>query len=460
MKKTLGPFTFESDFDSGNMLNVEQCSNEDAIEQDITDLSKAAFARSADTPNLTQYSTETYKFDVFTKPDGMESNNVTKNRSWFHFSLDYKPTEDEVKGCNIVTVQLRIRNINRVMKLFGMGFKPVFRHESDPNWKRIFSIPKINVTDSGLDLHFSFIFVIDNSFKHESLGSLRYPALPGKYYFAYCTPYSYTDLQSKIVKISKALQSPMRNAKKSRIPLPKSLTSNIYFHHDVLTISRMGRNLDLLTISSLDNITNEVESHIEGLFPIPGTMRSRKFQYGEGKKMRNSDFKKSVVFISARVHPGETVSSFAMDGLVDFLLSNDPRAQLLRSMFVFKIVPMLNPDGVALGNYRGDDLGENLNRVYNDPSQTLHPTIWAVKRYIEIVDNLTWYFDLHGHANKPGTFILANWVDDIEKQCEIMLFTQYLYHNLDSFDLKECLFESTVSSGMFMLRRGQTITII
>lgn len=42
-----------------------------------------------------------------------------------------------------------------------------------------------------------------------------------------------------------------------------------------------------------------------------------------------------------------------MKGVLDFITDpDDIEAQLLRDKFVFKIVPMLNPDGVINGNYR------------------------------------------------------------------------------------------------------------
>lgn len=44
-----------------------------------------------------------------------------------------------------------------------------------------------------------------------------------------------------------------------------------------------------------------------------------------------------------------------MKGVIDFLTSkNDLRAILLRKMFVFMIVPMINVDGVAHGHFRMD----------------------------------------------------------------------------------------------------------
>lgn len=54
----------------------------------------------------------------------------------------------------------------------------------------------------------------------------------------------------------------------------------------------------------------------------------------------------------------------------------------LRKMYVFKIVPFLNPDGVYNGLYRSDTLGVNLNRVYLNPRLDTQPSIYAVRKLI------------------------------------------------------------------------------
>ena len=43
---------------------------------------------------------------------------------------------------------------------------------------------------------------------------------------------------------------------------------------------------------------------------------------------------------------------FIVAGVIDFLVSSNPTAKILREFIIFKIVPMLNPDGVYHGNYR------------------------------------------------------------------------------------------------------------
>lgn len=51
-----------------------------------------------------------------------------------------------------------------------------------------------------------------------------------------------------------------------------------------------------------------------------------------------------------------------MEGLIKYLVSSEPTAVVLRDRYVFKIVPMLNPDGVIIGNYRCSLSGHDLNR--------------------------------------------------------------------------------------------------
>ena len=47
---------------------------------------------------------------------------------------------------------------------------------------------------------------------------------------------------------------------------------------------------------------------------------------------------------------------------------------------MFKLVPMMNPDGVVVGNYRTSLAGVDLNRVYKRPLQDLFPTVYHTKQ--------------------------------------------------------------------------------
>ena len=51
-----------------------------------------------------------------------------------------------------------------------------------------------------------------------------------------------------------------------------------------------------------------------------------------------------------------------MEGIIETMLGDDREARHLRDTYVFKIVPMLNPDGVIVGNYRCSLAGLDMNR--------------------------------------------------------------------------------------------------
>ena len=104
-------------------------------------------------------------------------------------------------------------------------------------------------------------------------------------------------------------------------------------------------------------------------------------------------------WIVARQHAAEVTGSWLVEGLIDFVLSSDPRAIALRQGSVFNIVPMMNPDGVVVGNYRDNSAGVNLNREWNSASATESPSVLAA---IEAIDqwvadghSFDWFGDIH-----------------------------------------------------------------
>ena len=109
-----------------------------------------------------------------------------------------------------------------------------------------------------------------------------------------------------------------------------------------------------------------------------------------------------------------------MKGVIDFLTDPDSAdAHLLRSVFVFKIVPMLNPDGVITGNYRCSLSGCDLNRQYNKFSsmKEYFPVIFHLRQMMRKLcqeREVTVYCDLHGHSRKQNIFMYG--CDDRARQ--------------------------------------------
>lgn len=145
--------------------------------------------------------------------------------------------------------------------------------------------------------------------------------------------------------------------------------------------------------------------------------------------------KKQAVVITGRIHPGESNSSWKVKGLIDFLISDDPTANDLRDKFVFKVIPMLNPDGVINGNYRCSLAGCDLNRRWKFPSEALHPTVYHAKKLIKKCESerpLALYLDMHGHSRRKNAFIYGNEMPGNEEAPRILpflisKFTQPLY---------------------------------
>lgn len=61
--------------------------------------------------------------------------------------------------------------------------------------------------------------------------------------------------------------------------------------------------------------------------------------------------------------------------------------QNLRRKHVFKIIPMLNPDGVIVGNYRTNLAAKDLNRTYKNPEKVIneHSKFSFSSKYISLL---------------------------------------------------------------------------
>jgi len=78
----------------------------------------------------------------------------------------------------------------------------------------------------------------------------------------------------------------------------------------------------------------------------------------------------------ANQHPGEHNSQWRMVGMMDWLLSDDPRAADCRRRTIGHFIPMMSPDAPSHGWYRTNAQGVDMNRSYfpagSDPEKQAH----------------------------------------------------------------------------------------
>lgn len=93
---------------------------------------------------------------------------------------------------------------------------------------------------------------------------------------------------------------------------------------------------------------------------------------------------------------------------MDFITGDSVVAKKLRHKFIFKLIPMLNPDGVIVGNTRSSLTGRDLNRQYRTVIRETYPSIWNTKAMIKrLMEDcgVSMYCDMHAHSRKHNIFI-------------------------------------------------------
>ncbi|KAI8469674.1 MAG: hypothetical protein J3K34DRAFT_368919 [Monoraphidium minutum] len=301
-----------------------------------------------------------YEYDLVLQPDI----NTRGHTQWFYFAVSNTRAGRSYRF-NLV-------NLLKDDSLYGAGMLPLVHSEA-------------RLTEEGVGWvrGGSGVCYYRNGLRRRGGGtyatlsfSLTLPRSWDVVHVAHCYPYSYTDLQRGLAVLHAAAAAPR----------PPGAPPAPLLERRVLCSSLAGNAVDLLTITAAagDGAAAPVEQ-------------------------------RRGVVLSARVHPGETNASWMMKGALEFLLGPSREAAALRGAFVFKarggggggrVVPMLNPDGVVVGNYRCGLAGLDLNREYREPGPPAPPVaaLKAMAREFSREREVVLLCDLHGHSRKLGVF--------------------------------------------------------
>jgi hypothetical protein len=311
--------------------------------------------------------------------------NTNGYSQWFFFKVS-----NVKKGTN---ARFNILNLMKPYSLYNKGMKVVLYSEKKA------ALEKIGWHRGGVNIKYYrnllYKFVRDRKKLLSSLCfNYEFEYDDDNVFFAYSQPYTYSEIMHELNDIQKQ---------------DKKFD---YIHRKSLCSTLAGNNLDYFTIATqVDNPSSTNEN-------------------------------RQGIVIMARVHPGETVSSWMMKGVFNFLLGDSYEANFLRRNFIIKIIPMMNPDGVINGNYRTSLAGCDLNRRWEYPNEILHPEIFYAKQMIlkfASHRNISFICDLHGHSGAHNIFMYGNKIDEDPSVSKV--FPYLLSKISPTFNFSQCSFK-------------------
>lgn len=359
-------------------------------------------------------------FDVLVRADNQDTEFEALECQWFYFGMrgTFLPEQTfrfQIMGLSFFT---RSEKGDKPMRsrLLVDGLKPVVSAPpSAPEWRFVRGGCDMRVLQDG-----SPVLAFDHQVRIKK-------AEEQELYFALFFPYPLATLTKYLGDVQRRFDA-----------------FNRYVNRELLCSSLEGRPVELLTITAASGQSEARQPPLTtplGL-PLPGASET---------SVRPSLFPgRRTVFVSARVHPGETPASFVLEGLLDALASNTSLADKLLQRYVFHVIPVLNPDGVFLGHHRTDTRGENLNRVYGRCNPDWHPSIYAAEAACssahEHQGGLRLYLDLHAHSSKRSIFFLGD--DRTEGEVASRLYAYALARRCPTFEYSQSLFaDQTEGTG-------------
>ena len=339
------------------------------------------------------------------------STSISNYKIWFYFGVISKKEKK---------ITISIDNMNNFYKIFKNGYKiaylelkegvtpsdfqKTYNENEENDWKR---------------LDIQYFISLDEKTNLLTIKS-NYTLPENKWVlFSYCFPWSYEKNEAFLNYIKENYMN-------------KFNESNIYYNDDILTLSKEKRKIHLLTITSNKNINfSKKEQTLAGIFP-----------YKNKCNLMMHD--KHIIFITARVHPGETPGTLVFNGILKTLINTEnPINKILLDNFIFKLIPIINVDGVSNGYFRLDQDGFNLNRCYLNPNQKINPENFAITKLFYFYANnfkVRYYFDLHADMNTRGVYTFGNALKSFEEHVENVLFSFIFKINSPHVDFSHCIF--------------------
>ncbi|XP_071627062.1 cytosolic carboxypeptidase 1 isoform X2 [Temnothorax longispinosus] len=289
------------------------------------------------------------EYDLILTPDV----NSGSRHQWFYFEVSSMEAN--------APYTFNIINCEKTNSQFNFGMKPILFSVTEaqcgrPGWVR-----------TGVDICY-----YRNCYQRSTRGktyfttsfTVTFPHAYDVCYLAYHFPYTYSRLMTNIWKWTKRVS-----------------TATVYFRAETLCETLNGNENPVLTITSPDSKTNPIHT-------------------------------RKMIFLTSRVHPGESNASWVMHGTMEALLSDNQYASSLRDDYVFKIIPMLNIEGVVNGCNRYGLTNEDLNRRWSSPTRTYHPVIYHTKGLMEYCARVLQrpphvFVDYHGHSRRKNVFLFG-----------------------------------------------------
>ena len=75
-----------------------------------------------------------------------------------------------------------------------------------------------------------------------------------------------------------------------------------------------------------------------------------------------------------------------MRGIIKELTKNYEQYDSILRNNIIKLIPMVNPDGVVIGNSRCSLAGVDLNRRWGHPNAMIHPEVYFLKKSMGITN--------------------------------------------------------------------------